>query len=165
MTDNPRVQELLDELLSSQATPEDVCRSCPELLLEIRERWRQMCRVRAELDALFPPPADSSTGPLALPQEGTALLRVPGYEVEAVLGRGGMGVVYKARHLRLNRPVALKMLLAGAYAGPHERARFQREAESVAGLRHANIVQVYDVGDHEGRSYFTMEYVEGGSLS
>jgi serine/threonine-protein kinase len=61
--------------------------------------------------------------------------------------------------------VALKMLLAGAYAGPHERERFQREAEAVASLRHANIVQVYDVGDTDGRPYFTMELVEGGSLA
>src|SRR5262245_25741705 len=76
-----------------------------------------------------------------------------------------MGIVYKARHLRLNRTVALKMLLAGAYAGPEERERFLREAEAVAGLRHANLVQVYDVGDHDGRPYFTMEYVEGGSLA
>src|SRR5262249_49710729 len=76
-----------------------------------------------------------------------------------------MGVVYQARHLRLNRPVALKMLLAGAYAGPHERARFQREAEAVAGLHHCNIVQVYDVGDHRGWPYFTMELLEGGSLA
>ena len=165
MTDEPRMHELLDELLSSQATPEVVCRSCPELLPELRERWQQMCRVRAELDALFPPPAETGTGPLALPQEGAALPRIPGYEVEAVLGRGGMGVVFRARHLRLNRTVALKMTLADAYAGPHERERFQREAEAVAGLRHPNVVQIHDVGDSDGRPYFTMELVEGGSLA
>jgi hypothetical protein len=76
-----------------------------------------------------------------------------------------MGVVFRARHLRLNRLVALKMLLDSAYCEPRERERFQREAEAVAGLRHENIVRVYDVGDHEGRPYFTMEYVEGGSLA
>src|SRR6516164_2680652 len=68
-------------------------------------------------------------------------------------------------HLKLNRSVALKMLLAGAYAGRQELARFQREAEAVAGLRHPNIVRVYEVGELEGRPYFTMEYVEGGSLA
>ena len=93
------------------------------------------------------------------------LPRIPGYEVEAVLGRGGMGVVYRARHLRLNRPVALKMLLAGAFARPEELERFLREAQAVAGLRHPNIVQVYDVGDLDGLPYFTMEFVEGGSLA
>ena len=91
--------------------------------------------------------------------------QIAGYEVEAELGRGGMGVVYKARHLALKRTVALKMVLAGAYAGPDERTRFQREAESVAALRHANVVQIHDVGEADGRPYFTMEYVEGGSLA
>jgi Flp pilus assembly protein TadD len=165
MTDNPRMQQLLDELLDSQATPEDVCRSCPELLPALRARWRQMCRVRAELDALFPTPPEPGENEPSLPQEGTALPRISGYEVEAVLGRGGMGVVFRARHLRLNRVVALKMALAGAYSGPHERERFQREAEAVAGLQHANVVQIYDVGSSDGRPYFTMEFVEGGSLA
>ncbi len=81
------------------------------------------------------------------------------------LGRGGMGVVYRAWDQRLHRPVAIKMLLAGDFARPDERERFGREAEAAAGLRHANIVQVYHVGDLEGRPYFTMEFVEGGSLA
>src|SRR5262245_5875285 len=102
--------------------------------------------VEAELDSLFPTPG---------PDPGAELPRIAGYEVKALLGRGGMGIVYKARHLRLSRFVALKMLIAGAYAGLHERARFQREAEAVACLRHTNIVQVYDVGDHQGCPYFT----------
>jgi serine/threonine-protein kinase len=164
MPDNPRILQLLDELCDSQTTPEEVCKDCPELLPRIRERWRQMCRVQAELDALFPV-APEPTGPPAPLQEVTTLPRIPGYEVEAVLGRGGMGVVFRARHLRLNRVVALKMALADAYAGPQERERFQREAEAVAGLRHPNVVQIYDVGDSDGRPYFTMEYVEGGSMA
>jgi serine/threonine-protein kinase len=120
--------------------------------------------VEAQIGVLFP--EDCAAG-LAVPtiQPGGHPPQIPGYDMQAVLGRGGMGVVYQARHLRLNRPVALKMLSAGAYAGPLERARFQREAEAVAGLRHANIVQVYDVGEHEGCPFFTMELVEGGSLA
>ena len=76
-----------------------------------------------------------------------------------------MGVVYKAVHLRLNRAVALKMLLAGAFATRPSAGAFAREAEVVAALRHPNIVQVYEVGDLDGRPYFTMEFVEGGSLA
>src|SRR5439155_22353344 len=88
-----------------------------------------------------------------------------GYNVEGELGHGGVGVIYRAWHLRLQRPVALKMLLGGARAQPEERERFLREAEAVAGLRHPNIVQVYEGGDVDGQSYFTMELVEGGSLA
>ena len=95
----------------------------------------------------------------------TELPRIRDYEVQEVLGRGGVGVVYKAWHLRLQRAVALKMLLAGPYARPEELERFLREAEAVAGLRHPNIVQVYDAGNVDGRPYFTMEFVEGGSLA
>jgi serine/threonine-protein kinase len=91
---------------------------------------------------------------------------IEGYEVQGVLGHGGMGVVYRARDLRLNRTVALKMLLGGAYAGPQELARFMREARAVAGLScHPNIVQVYEVGKEQGLAFFTMEFVEGGSLA
>src|SRR5262249_38532808 len=109
---------------------------------------------------------DATGGYTPVPRHTCAELpEIPGYQVEALLGRGGMGLVYKARHLRLNRFVALKMLIAGAYAGPHERARFQREAEAGGSLRPTHIVQVHAVGDHEGRPYFTMEFLEGGSLA
>ena len=161
MTDDLRLQPLLDELFDSDRTPEEVCRSCPELLPAVRERWRRARRVLADLDALFPPP----TRPCPPPPCLADLPTVPGYEVEAGLGRGGMGVVYRARHLRLERPVALKMLLAGAYAAADERERFRREAELLAGLRHPNVVHVYDAGEVDGRLYFTMELVEGGNLA
>ncbi|HEY3963286.1 MAG TPA: serine/threonine-protein kinase, partial [Planctomycetaceae bacterium] len=161
MTDDPRIQQLVDELLGSETTPEAVCSSCPELLPVVRQRWLRVRRLNADLDDLFPPPLDDAPPP----PPGADLPLVSGYEVETVLGRGGMGIVYRARHLRLNRLVALKMLLAGAYATPHERARFQREAEDVARLQHPNIVQVHDVGDIAGRSYFTMELLDGGSLA
>ena len=161
MADDPRVRQLLDRLLDSDASPEEVCESWPELLPVVRHRWRQMHRLNAHLDALFPASRDLSPWPL----QEDAFPSIPGYEVEAILGRGGMGVVFKARHLRLNRTVAIKTLLGGGSAGPRERERFQREAETVAALRHPNVVQLYDVGEEEGRPYFTMEFVDGGSLA
>jgi serine/threonine-protein kinase len=166
MADNTQVFGLLEEMLDSGKTPEEVCRDCPELLPEVRRRWQEFQRIDAQVRVFLPgletrscdDAITSASYPAGLPS-------VPGYEVEAVLGRGGMGVVYRALHLRLNRTVALKMLLAGDRAGPSARARFQREAEAVANLRHANIVQVYDVGEQDGRPYFTMEIVQGGSLA
>jgi WD40 repeat protein len=94
-----------------------------------------------------------------------SLPSIPGYAIEAVLGRGGMGIVYRARHLALKRTVALKMVLAGGHAGPRELARFKIEAEAVARLQHPNIVQIHEVGEAGGHPYFALEYLEGGSLA
>ena len=81
-----------------------------------------------------------------------------------MLGRGGMGVVYKPRHLALKRTVALKMLAAG-HSQPAVRARFSAEAEAVARLQHPNIVQIHEIGEADGRPFFALEYVAGGSLA
>ncbi len=94
-----------------------------------------------------------------------AALSVPGYEIESVLGYGGMGVVYKARHLKLKRTVALKMVLAGEHAGPRDQARFRIEAEAVARLQHPNIVQIHEVGEAGGIPYCALEFVDGGNLA
>jgi WD40 repeat protein len=96
--------------------------------------------------------------------------RVGDYEILAEIGRGGMGVVYQARHVRLGRLVALKMLLGGCVADPEQRQRFRAEAEAVARLQHPHIVQLFEVGDYEAGEglpcpYFTLEFVEGGSLA
>jgi eukaryotic-like serine/threonine-protein kinase len=90
---------------------------------------------------------------------------VPGYEIESVLGRGGMGIVYKARHLTLKRTVALKMVLAGGHAGPRELARFRIEAEAAARLQHPNIVQIHEVVEADEHPYCALEFVEGGTLA
>jgi serine/threonine-protein kinase len=166
MAGNPRVLGLLEEMLDSGKTPEEVCRDCPELLPEVRQRWQEFCRIDAQVRTFLPGlgtgPAADRLAPVPPP---AGLPQVPGYQVEAVLGHGGMGVVYKARQNALGRAVALKMLLAGPCAGSQELGRFRRETAALACLRHANIVQVYDAGDVEGRPYFTMEFVEGGSLA
>jgi serine/threonine-protein kinase len=99
----------------------------------------------------------------ASPTEGFLPPPLPGYEVLGLLGRGNMGVVYQARQTGLNRLVALKMILAGEHAQPDELARFRREAEAVARLHHPNIVQIYEVGEAEGRPYFSLEFLDGGN--
>ncbi|HYV39685.1 MAG TPA: protein kinase, partial [Gemmataceae bacterium] len=90
--------------------------------------------------------------------------KLPRYETLELLGHGGMGVVYKARDLQLSRLVALKMIRDNSLADPGDIARFQAEAETVARLNHPNIIQIFDVGNHEGTHYLALEYAEGGSL-
>ncbi|HQR06642.1 MAG TPA: serine/threonine-protein kinase [Gemmatales bacterium] len=94
----------------------------------------------------------------------SALPKVPGYLLESELGRGGMGVVFLARQVRLNRLVALKMILSGNLACEKTRFRFLAEAEAIARVQHPGIVQVYEFGTYDNNPYFAMEYVKGGSL-
>ncbi len=167
MTDERRIWELVQEVLDTNKPPEEVCADCPELLWEVQERWKQVRRVDSQLEALFPSSDSSSHSAINKRRfhlDGQ-LPAIPGYEVDAILGHGGMGVVYKARHLKLNRPVALKMMIYGACATTSEQTRFQREAEAIAALHHPHIVQIYDVGEADGRPYYTMEFLEGGSLA
>ncbi len=86
------------------------------------------------------------------------------YDIVSELGRGGMGVVYKAVHRQLKRTVALKMILAGSYAGREQLARFRLEAEAIARIQHPHIIQIFEIGETEGNPYFALEYVDGGSL-
>ncbi len=166
MTDSSEVFERLEELVDSGKSPEEICQDRPDLLPEVRRRWKEFCLVDAKVSALLPDSAASPNRDKAAALPPTAALpQIPGYDVEAVVGSGGMGIVFKARQLALDRPVAIKMLLGGAFAGGQELARFHREAEALAGLRHPNIVQVYDAGEAGGHAYFAMEFIEGGTLA
>ena len=89
---------------------------------------------------------------------------IPGFLLEKELGRGGMGVVYRARQVPLNRTVALKMILAGDHASADAKSRFLAEAEAIAKLHHPGIVQVHEFGTHQGHPYFALEFLDGGSL-
>ncbi|MDG3008402.1 serine/threonine-protein kinase [Paludisphaera mucosa] len=163
MSIEPLVLSLLEEVDSGKS-PEEACAAHPEMLGEIRARLSRLARIDNRLQMLFPGAgaiqveADARHPPNSTPE-------IPGHVVESVLGRGGMGVVYKARHLRLNRLVAVKMMLHGGHSGPSELARFHREAEALAAVGHPNIVQIHEVGDLDGLPYFTMEYVAGDTLA
>jgi serine/threonine-protein kinase len=141
--------------LGRPVSAEELCRERPELLEEVRRAVGALEAVYGVPTCVGEPPAAGSE-PAAAP---------PGYELLGELGRGGMGVVYRARQVGLNRLVALKMILSGGHAGPRERARFKAEAEAVARLSHPNIVSVYEVGEHQGRPFLALELVAGGSLA
>jgi len=163
----------------------DYCERYPDLADGLQARWgEQDTAEQVKAEASTQSAAAISTGEwdhdaaatvthapgaeLASDPEGkagdSAAREVAGHEILSVLGRGGMGVVYKARHLRLQRLVALKMILAGEHAAPEHRERFLAEGRAVARLQHPRIVQIYEIGEHEGLPFFSMEFVAGGSL-
>lgn len=156
------IRKLVSEIMDSGLSAAQVCKGHPELLPAVERRWRQLSAIRNDLDTLFPAGKNKGAfGPSSLSNAPS----LPGYEQVEFVGRGGMGVVYKARHTALNRIVAIKMLLPGSHDVPRETEVLLREASAVASIQHPNIVQVFDVGTFEGRPYFTMEFLDGGSLA
>ncbi|HKI37228.1 MAG TPA: serine/threonine-protein kinase, partial [Gemmataceae bacterium] len=139
----------------------DLCAGRPETVPTVAELIRLVEDARARLTRCDV----GSTCPDGREAPAARLPHVPGYQLLDVLGRGGMGIVYKARQLGFNRLVALKMIRAGAGGEPGDFARFRIEAEAVARLRHPNIVQVFDIGEVDGCPYFSMEHLGGGSLA
>jgi serine/threonine-protein kinase len=167
-----KLVELLDQLTASarEGSPADFDRitaDYPDLADELRQLYGAAMVVDAvaqRSDSLAggdptqvadPSPAISSE----LPR------RLGDYELREEIGRGGMGVVYRALQLSLNRTVAIKLILRGRHASPTEQTRFLAEAEAVARLEHPGIVPIFEVGSHEGQLFFSMKYIEGQTLA
>lgn len=177
--EDPRLAELLERLMQQrrQGQAPDfaaIARQYPDLADELADLWS----IAQLADGLAQPKPDRGTASYrsATPPPAELLPSLPrtfaDFEILGELGRGGMGIVYKARQLSLNRTVALKVMLRGDFATDAERARFRAEAEAAAQLKHPNIVQIYEVGEwHDENSnspplpYFSMSLIEGEPLS
>lgn len=163
--------EALDQLLiqsrgGRHADLEGTIRQHPALEQELRELWATM--MFAEDFGSFSGDLDAvtiTTPPASNIQAASAPRDFGDYELLDEIGRGGMGVVYRARQKSLNRTVALKMILRGDLATPADLARFRAEAESAAKVLHPHIVPVYEVGEVDGRAYFSMKLIEGTTLA
>jgi tetratricopeptide (TPR) repeat protein len=181
MANDPRVIDLLSRYRQLRAqgqtpSPEELCRACPELLPALMQRLAEDAPTTAPgaqplVGTIPPTPLPGTAAAPGKPRSGGSgssvppRPEVPGYEILGELGRGGMGIVYKARELAADRIVALKMILAGGHADPEDLVRFRIEAEAVCRLQHANIVQVHEISEHNGLPYFSLEYCSGGSLA
>jgi serine/threonine protein kinase len=136
----------------------------PELRQELGNVVAEACRGRSEAAACGDADSDGGDGSATPAEPNDRRVLPPGYQMLGTLGRGGMGVVYKVQQLNPKRVVALKMVSAGVSALPDELARFRAEAQAIARVVHKNVVQVYEVGEHSGLPFFSLEYCPGKTL-
>lgn len=167
----PRIEDLLLEVPDAEradllAMLIRLEREFRSLGADIEEYQRRFPDYKHILDTLFRDPSGETpfTGKIDI-QPPIMTPNIPGYDVDGLLGTGGMGLVFKGRHKGLDLPVAVKMIRSGAWSRPEDLVRFQLEARAVAGLNHSNVVRVYDYGQHDGLPYLVMELIEGGPLS
>lgn len=167
-----RWEDLRDE--GKDISPEELCTDCPELMAELKNKIQAL----KQMDPVLETKGKSSKGVpettswpgvrgndvLAADLLRPAQMIVPGFRILGILGRGGMGVVYRAEQLTHQRQVALKMIRTGMRSPPESIQRFHREARAISLLNHPNIVQIYDVGEYQGQPYLVLELVEGGTL-